>query len=471
MGGGNPERSIADDPPKERAERRKSAILGHVQSRAMLEWLLLGALVGVGCGVASAVFLLALERATGFRSEHGGIVYALPAAGLVIGLLYDRWGKPIRGGNNLVIDTVHEGGHRIPLRMGPMVLIGTVLTHLFGGSAGREGTAVQMGASLADLISHRAGVRKDTRRQILAAGVAGGFGSVFGTPIAGTLFGLEVVSIGRMEYDALFPALVAAVVGDFVTRSLGVGHTHYPSPAALGMTPLLFAKWAVFGLAVAATSVTFVELTHRLKKTLELRIPALAVRMAVGGAAVVVLWKVTGTDDYLGLGVPTIVRAFSDPGLPWFAFLAKLVFTAITLASGFLGGEVTPLFFIGAALGNVLGRVLGIPLDLAAGVGLAALFGAAANTPLALSVMAVELLGANVAPHVVIVSVIAYLMSGHRGIYPAQRLARRKSGERVSWPVALRDYHPGARPPPALLEAGQGQPRKSDIERDERPLP
>ncbi len=404
-------------------------------------------LVGVACGIASAIFLLALDWVTRFRTGNEVIVYTLPAAGLVIGALYDRFGKPIKGGNNLVIDTLHEGSAQIPLRMAPMVLVGTVLTHLFGGSAGREGTAVQMGASLADLIAHRFRVGARTRRQLLAAGIAGGFGSVFGTPVAGAVFGLEVVCLGNMEYDALFPALLASVVGDVVTRRLGVVHTAYPSPAPLAVSPLLLAKWVVFGLAVAFTAVAFVELTHGLKKVFERFLPRLPLRMAAGGLAVVVLWKLSGTSDYLGLGVPTIVRAFSDPHLPLYAFAAKLVFTAVTLSAGFLGGEVTPLFFVGAALGNVLGRALGLPLDLAAGVGLAALFGAAANTPLALSIMAVELLGASVAPHVVIVSVIAYLLSGHRGIYPAQRLARRKGGEAIPHMVPLREYE--SVPPPS----------------------
>ncbi len=415
----------------------------------MIQWLLLGGIVGVACGIASAIFLHALEWATGFRGRHEIIVYALPLAGLVVGAIYERWGKPIRGGNNLVIDTVHEDSPQIPYRMGPMVLVGTVLTHLFGGSAGREGTAVQMGGSLADLIAHRVKAGRATRRQILAAGIAGGFGSVFGTPIAGTIFGLEVVAIGRMEYDALFPALVASVVGDFVTRRLGVAHTVYPPPAALPMSPLLLGKWLVFGLAVAATSVAFIELTHRLKKILERRVTSLPIRMMLGGLAVVGMWKLVGTSDYLGLGVPVIVRSFTDPHLPWFAFAAKLVFTAVTLSAGFLGGEVTPLFFVGAALGNVLGRALGIPLDLAAGVGMAAVFASAANTPFALSLMAIELLGAQVAPHVVTVAVVAYLMSGHRGIYPAQRLSRRKSGEEMSEEVPLRSYESTPPPPPS----------------------
>jgi H+/Cl- antiporter ClcA len=163
------------------------------KARVLSQWVLLGGLIGVICGLASAAFLALLELATRFRIGHEGIVYTLPVAGLVIGVIYERWGKPIKGGTNLIIDTLHDDSPQIPVRMAPMVLIGTVLTHLFGGSAGREGTAVQMGASLADEVSHRFGVGPETRRQLLAAGIAGGFGSVFGTPIAGAIFGLEVV--------------------------------------------------------------------------------------------------------------------------------------------------------------------------------------------------------------------------------------------------------------------------------------
>ncbi|RJS21302.1 chloride channel protein [Corallococcus sp. H22C18031201] len=397
-------------------------------ARALAQWLVLGSVVGGVCGVASAVFLFLLEKATEWRTGHEEMVYLLPVAGLVLGALYGKWGHAIRGGNNLVIDTVHAGDAQIPVRMAPMVLLGTVLTHLFGGSAGREGTAVQMGASLADAIAHRLRVTVETRRELLAAGIAGGFGSVFGTPIAGTVFGLEVVCVGRLGYEALLPALVAAVVGDLVTRGLGIHHTAYPLPSALPLTWPMVGKWLVFAVAVAGVAVLFVEGTHRTKKLLERRVPWLPVRMALGGLGVVALWKLVGTDDYLGLGVPGIVRAFQDPTLPGSAFAWKLVFTVVTLGAGFLGGEVTPLFFIGAALGNLLARLLHLPVEMGAAVGMAALFAAAANTPLALSIMAVELLGSTVLPHVAIVSVVAYLLTGHRGIYPAQRIARLKHG-------------------------------------------
>jgi H+/Cl- antiporter ClcA len=390
------------------------------------------------CGSASALFLWLLDLATVFRQSHEYIVYSLPVAGIVIGLIYERFGTSVRAGNNLIIDTIHDEGPEIPLRMAPMVLVGTVLTHLFGGSAGREGTAVQMGASLTDWLSHRLRVNKHTRRQLLAAGVAGGFGSVFGTPIAGTVFGLEFIVLGRMEYEALVPALVASLVGDLTTRAWGICHSVYPSLIHVPLTPFLAAKWFIFSLAVALVTTAFIELTSLIRKRGEQHLGRLPIRMFLGGVVIVGLWKIVGTNHYLGLGVTQIVKAFTDPNLLSYAFALKLLFTAITIGAGFLGGEVTPLFFIGATLGSVLGRWLGIPIELGAGVGLAAVFAAASNTPLALSIMAIELLGAAAFPHVVIVCVFAYLLTGHRSIYSSQRLLFGKGGTQLVKPTSLR---------------------------------
>jgi H+/Cl- antiporter ClcA len=410
--------------------------------KALAQWTGIGATVGVLCGASSALFLYILERATAFRNGHEVIVYTLPIAGLVIGWFYERFGRSIEGGNNLIIDTIHDEGPQIPTRMAPMVLIGSVLTHFFGGSAGREGVAVQMGASLADGLSHRLKLTPEVRTQILAAGVAGGFGSVFGTPIAGAIFGMEFITLGSMAYGALVPALVASVIGDMTTRALGIHHIVFPAPMHLELTPMLLLKWLLFAIAMAAASIAFIDVTHRIKKVFEANKVRLSIRMFVGGVLVIALWKLIGTSDYLGLGVPGIVRAFNDPQLPVYAFAAKLIFTAVTLGAGFLGGEVTPLFFIGAALGNVMARLLGVPLDMGAGIGLAAIFAASANTPLALSIMAMELFGAPMFPHVAMVCVIAYVLSGHRSIYPSQRVIHSKSGTRLKNSISLRDLYP-----------------------------
>jgi H+/Cl- antiporter ClcA len=390
------------------------------RARVLARWVVLGGVVGLLCGGASALFLHLLDLATTTRIAHERLVWALPVAGLAIGWFYERYGASIAGGSGMVLRTAREGGPLIPLRMAPMVLVGTVLTHLFGGSAGREGTAVQMGASMADGVAHLLGLDDRQRRELVCAGLAGGFGAVFGTPVAGTIFALEVVTPGRTRYEALVPALVAALLGDRVCQLLGATHTAYAHPAPLAMTGLVALKWAAFALGMSAATWAFIQLTHWLKHHMTRLFPRLPVRMMAGGTLVVLLWQLVGTGDFLGLGVPMIVRSLVDPTLPWWTFAAKLLFTSVTLAAGYLGGEVTPLFFVGASLGNALARLLELPLTLGAAVGLATVFGAAANAPFALIIMVVELVGADVLPHVLLVMSLTYVLTGHRSIYGAQ---------------------------------------------------
>ncbi len=388
-------------------------------------WLVGGALVGVAAGLGAALFLWLLDEATELRSQHEVIVYALPLAGFALGAAWQRLGRPIARGSDLVIDTIAQGGAPIPLRMAPLVLFGSVATHLFGGSAGREGAAVQIGASLSDWLASRLGGGAILRRQLVAAGVAGGFGAVFGTPLAGAVFGLELVGLRRADKLALIPAAVAAFLGDYVTRGLGLHHTPYPRLPWTDLTPLLAGKWLLFALGVAAMALVFTEAMHAAKALGQRWVPVSSWRLMLGGCLVVALWRAAGTSDYLGLGVPGILRAFGDAELPFAALPWKLTFTIVTLGAGFLGGEVTPLFFIGATLGNLQARLLDLPLALGAGVGLAALFGAAANAPLALSVMAIEIMGWAIAPHVAIVTGVAWLLTRHRSIYAAQLSGQR----------------------------------------------
>ena len=390
------------------------------------QWIGLGILAGVLCGSASALFLTWLYKVTSYRMEHPLIIWGLPLAGLLMGWVYQTFGQEVLPGNNLVLDRLHSGGAQLPLRMAPLALLGTVWTHLFGGSAGREGTGVQMGASLADGASHALNLGPTLRRHMLAAGVAGGFASVFGTPLAGAIFGLEVVVVGRLDYEALLPALVAALVGDWVTRAWGVQHAVFPILEPSPLTVLLAFQWVLLAVLIAATAWVFIELTHGLKTWAQVHLVSLPLRLFLGGALLVVLWQIPGMGDYLGLSTHLISQALGPTPPPTWAFAVKLLLTAITLGFGFIGGEVTPLFVIGACLGSAVAMYLGMPVPLAAGVGLAALFGAAANTPLAMVVMAVELLGPGVLPHVALVTVVAYMLTGKRGIYTSQQWHRFK---------------------------------------------
>ncbi len=389
---------------------------------SVLKWSLLGGLAGVLAGTASALFLTSLDWATSTRLAHPNLLCVLPLAGFIVGWVYHHFGGTASQGNNLVIEEVHSNRSHITLRMAPLVLAGTVLTHLFGGSAGREGTAIQMGASLADALRRALHLSPEDRRLLLMAGISGGFGSVFGTPVSGFIFGMEVLSVGRIRYVALVPCLVAAYVGDIITRMWGVGHTHYPAMQSFDTQPVLLLKVAAAGILFGLASTVFVELTHGIKRLLSRLIHYPPLRPVVGGLVIIGMVWLLNTHEYLGLGIPLILRSVDGSGVIALAFMLKLVFTAVTLGSGFLGGEVTPLFVIGSTLGYTLGIILQVEPTFLASIGFVAIFAGASNTPLASAIMAIELFGGASAEYIVLGCVMAYLASGHRGIYTTQRV-------------------------------------------------
>lgn len=415
----------------------------------LFRWTLLVIPVALTAGSLVALFLWLLDIAISFRFAHPWLLFLLPLAGIIIYFLYKLLGKNSEAGNNLIMDEIHTPGGGVPARMAPLVLLTTVITHLFGGSAGREGTAVQIGGSLANFFAKKLSLSAADTRMLLTTGIAAGFGAVFGTPVTGAIFALEVLAMGRIKHDALMPCFIASVLADITCSAWGIHHTQYRIHFAetgvtllsfLHLDALLLVKVIAAGILFGLAGYGFAEVSHTIKNYSNRWIKPAWLIPVIGGIIILLFTYVLGTRDYLSLGVKgefphsvTIPSCFLPGGATYFSWLWKLLFTAITLSTGFKGGEVTPLFFIGAALGNTIAALTGAPVDLMAGLGFIAVFAGATNTPIACTIMGVELFGAGHLLYYAVACFTAYYFSGHSGIYHSQRVAVSK--------VARLDHH------------------------------
>ncbi len=386
---------------------------------ALIKWMLVGALIGTVGGIVGSLFHLGVSYATSVRLSHSWILYLMPLGGLVIVWLY-RVSKTEGKGTNAIIESVHFGG-KVPALLVPVIFLSTVITHLVGGSAGREGAALQIGGSLGNWVGRLFHLDEKDMRIVTLAGMSAVFSALFGTPLTATVFALEVISVGVIYYSALIPCLVASLIALQISVFFGIAPTRflvtvYPVHAVMVL------KVAVLAVGCAVVSILFCLAMHGTEHFLSKKIPNEFVRVLVGGAAIVALSLLLGTGDYNGAGMDVIVRAVEQGTARPDAFFWKLLFTAITLGTGYKGGEVVPCFFVGATFGCVLGSLLGIPAGFAAAIGLVAVFCGAVNCPLASILLSIELFGSEGVICFALACGIAYMLSGYFGLYSSQKI-------------------------------------------------
>jgi H+/Cl- antiporter ClcA len=389
-------------------------------------WVALAFVIGVLSGLLSAAFIEALNWATDTRESNNWLIYTLPLAGLLVGCSYHYLGRGLERGSNLIIDQIHSHSEWIPLRLTPLIFGASVISHVAGGSTGREGAALQLAAGVTDPISKRLGFNPADRSLMLIAAIAGGFGAVFGVPVAGAVFALEVQRVGRVRYEALVPAFVASFVGDSVVRGLGVTHTHYPNMPEVAWSVSMAWKVALFGLIGGLIAMLFVHITRFIKDSLKKYIAWYPARPVVGGVVLAILILSFGWRDYSGLSIPLAVEAMNGSVAGQWG--AKLILTSITIGSGFVGGEFIPLFVIGALAGASYAHIIGANVAVFAIIGSITVLAGATNAPLACTIIGVELFGGQGITFFALACAVAYATSGHTGIYHAQPVSAHKSG-------------------------------------------
>lgn len=390
-----------------------------MKSKNILKLILISILIGAISGLFIGIFLIFLEKAVDINLKHKFLVFILPLSGMLMTFLYSKYGGNSQKGNNLIIENINGSKEEIKFIMAPLVFLGTVLTHLFGGSVGREGTGVQIGGTIGNALSKILKCSTYEKKILLISGVAAGFSSVFGTPLTGTIFALEISNIGSLNYNSMIPAITSAIVGNSVVKILGVKHSHYKIPPVESVDLTNILKVIILAICFGLASRLFVYMTHWFKEKLIKYCKNQYLKIFVGGSLMVLATLILGNNLYNNLSLGLLSSAF-DGNVPYLAFIIKLMLTTLCLGAGYQGGEVTPLFVIGATLGATLSNILGLPFAFSAALGLVGVFSGATNAPIACFMMYLELFGSNNIIFAMLVCMIAVFISGHKGIYTSQ---------------------------------------------------
>lgn len=392
-----------------------------------MKWVLLGTLVGLIVGTVASGFGHALGFANHVRGEYPLMKLGLPLGGLMIVFLYRFFKNDTDKGTNTVVASLHSSVE-IPGKMAPLIFLSTTITQLFGGSAGREGAALQIGGSIANKLGRIIRLDDADRRTIIMSGMSAGFSALFGTPMAAAVFSMEVVRVGVMQYSGFVPCVIASMVAHFVAAFFQVPPETFPLEGIPAITPTVFFQVFFFGCVVALVSVLFCVVLHEAEHIYEHSIKNPYLRITLGGVLVVGFSFLLGTDLYLGSGMGIIEEIFHHGKMvPWYAFLLKMVFTALTLGAGFKGGEIVPSFAIGAAFGCVCAGFLGLPVELAAACGMVGVFCGVTNSPITSLLISFELFGYEGMPYFLTTVAITYMLSGYHSLYRMQQFVGSKT--------------------------------------------
>ena len=394
--------------------------------RFFLKWTALAFLTGLTGGAMGALFHWAVELADGLFSAHGWLLYLLPVAGVLIALIYHLAGVERDRGANLVMVSLRTGDS-MPRGIIPRIFAGTVLTHLCGGSAGREGAALIIGAGIASSFNRALHLKEESGKLMTMCGMSALFSAVFGTPVTAAVFSMDVAAVGVLRYSALYPCLAASLTAWEVSRALGGSAEAMPQVFYPSGDVVTLLRVAALALLCALCSILFLSVVHLAGHLYRRWIHDIHLRAAVGGVLVAAATLLLGTRDYNGAGMGLAAASVEGRALPW-AFLAKILLTALTVGAGFKGGEIVPAFFIGAALGCTAGPLLGLEPGFAAAVGLVALFCGVVNCPLASIMLSVELFGGEGICFFAVACGVSYLMSGYYTLYAEQRIVYSKLG-------------------------------------------